>query len=145
MYYNNYGNLEVKNEYADELSNMFEKEIGGTVDAIEDYKPGIAYIEISDCQGDISDDLDKVLKCFSDKGILINGLIHYSGDYDGVYVIKNNICECYDESEWIFKNAFNGNSISKSLKKKLLEEIGNITNLVQLERIVEIINAAEEF
>lgn len=147
MFYNNYGDLEIKNEYADELYSVLYKTLCGELKLFENCYPEkeTSSIQISNCEGDISDDLEDILKYFADKGTSINGLIHYSGDYDGVYVIRNNEFECYDEKEWIFKNAFNGNSISKSLKRKLLEEIGNITSLIQLEKIVEIINDAEEF
>ena len=49
----------------------------------------IVKVEINELCGDIGADLARINSRFSERGILLNGEITYTGEYDGKYVITN--------------------------------------------------------
>ena len=62
-------------------------------------------VSINNIEGDIEDDLEKLVELFNDQDIPIEINITYSGDYDGVYVVNNGRLEDIDIEDMTIREA----------------------------------------
>lgn len=111
--------------------------------------PGMVFIEINECYGDIEMLLANIAKEFKDKDVLINGQISYSGDYAGIYEIINGDLKQYSEEEWTLKEALKQEEIiGKPLAEQLCTKIKSVqmiaglpvTANIALEEILKLIS-----
>ena len=109
---------------------------------MDDNVTGITEIHLSECDGNIDDDLDSICKYFSERGVVINGEFEYWGDYDGKIVINNNCVKSYDYEEYGANEVLKGNSIGMKLKEKLLNELENFNGKYSIEIMKKMINEA---
>ena len=104
--------------------------------------------------GNIEDGLQKISKICAERGIILNAVIKFSGDYEGAYVIKNSEFSVYDRDDYTVKAALeSSNLISPGLKEKVLDEVNkglqylplNPTGCRQvLETVKQLLNSARE-
>lgn len=141
MYLMNDGSMYVNTKYANELFDMC-KEICEDIDRMDDNVTGITEIHLSECDGDIDDELDDICRYFSERGVIINGEFEYWGDYDGKIVIENNCVRSYDDEEYGANEILKGNSIGLELKEKLLNELDNFNGNESIEYMKKMINEA---
>lgn len=141
MYLMNDGSMYINTKYANELFDMC-KEICEDVDRMDDNVTGITEIHLSECDGNIDDDLDSICKYFSERRVVINGEFEYWGDYDGKIVINNNCVKSYDYEEYGANEVLKGNSIGMKLKEKLLNELENFNGKYSIEIMKKMINEA---
>lgn len=123
MYLENDGFINVKGEEATEQFLSILKKWKDFDNAVEeDYRDnGTVSYTFSDVSGDIEDDLNALAKECLEQGIELYGEISYYGDLDGMYVIENGKCGCFDLQTFGVKVALQNNTIiSPKLKLELL-------------------------
>lgn len=90
----------------------------GEEDCGEDDTVSFTFSEIL---GNVKSDLNVLAKEYLDQGIELYGEISYYGDLDGMYVIENGGCRCFDIQTFGVKSALQNNIIiSPELKQQLL-------------------------
>lgn len=95
--------------------------------------PDVTFIDVNECYGDIEMPLANIAKEFKDKGVLINGQVSYSGDYDGMYEIINGELKQYSEEEWTLKEALKQEEIiGKPLAEQLCTKIKSVQMITGL-------------
>ena len=72
-------------------------------DIITNDKQSVA--SINNVEGDLEDDLEKLVEAFDNQDIPIEINITYSGDYDGVYVVNNGKLEDIDIEDITIREA----------------------------------------
>lgn len=122
MYLENDGFINVKEEVIEQFLSILKKwkDFDNAVE--EDYREnGTVAYTFSDVCGDIEDDLNALANECLEQGIELYGEISYYGDLDGMYVIENGECRCFDIQTFGVKSALQNNIIiSPELKQQLL-------------------------
>lgn len=57
-------------------------------------------LELNNCNGDIEQQIDKIVEACQKKHLDVNFEIHYYGDAEGAYLFHNGVYECLGEEEY---------------------------------------------